>query len=702
MYCVLATPIDNEDQTDEAISSEDNLSCVSIEGLPDLAVTQLELSDGDPQAGDTVDVAVSVTNYSGQSLGPFNVSLYQGDPSVPSLPTKQVAMQTVPSLSGFAGSDLVFQWIVPDTTDPDYAMTGGQSGVGRGLGHFVLTAVVDEANMIGEAVEGNNSQSRYLDVLPEVALEGGAMAVQASLINHAGIDNVQVTLHVTNHGAASATQVTVALETFLNDQRQEDPPAPIVIPLLAPGETMAVSLVADGLAGLNRYQTVITSDFDANLSNNVGQTTLVVQGLPDLVPTGILLSDETPRQGDALFVRSNIANLGIAAADAIRVEVFAGAGEPANYGLLLGSTVIDHMDPLGSALAEVSVDTSLMDGEQNLCVVIDRPEHVFEQNDRNNAVCMLAHFEAAENEPPTIELPGSFSVISGVDSILAGIQIADSGAGDDDVELKLRADFGGMTVRLDIPGGVVPGQVAGNSTIDVKVTASIAAINTTLAADGLSYRSGPGFIGEDLLRIVVDDRDTGPSGPKTIEVHIPIYVTDEKPQDIDTLSQLIQQNEYEPTYDFDSDNDVDRDDLRFYVTEVLHTNFGDATLDGVFNSSDLVAVFQKGRYEDSRTDDVTWAEGDWNADGRFNSSDLVRAFQAGAYTRAAAVNSTKATSAAPARKMQLEPRAADHIFGEWKRICIRRNWTPIGDAAYDFLRAGLMCEESGGDSETLW
>jgi hypothetical protein len=62
---------------------------------------------------------------------------------------------------------------------------------------------------------------------------------------------------------------------------------------------------------------------------------------------------------------------------------------------------------------------------------------------------------------------------------------------------------------------------------------------------------------------------------------------------------------------------------------------GDSNQDGVFNSSDLILVFQAGEYEDAINGNSTFAEGDWNGDGDFNSSDLVLAFQRGNYVNAA-------------------------------------------------------------------
>lgn len=59
---------------------------------------------------------------------------------------------------------------------------------------------------------------------------------------------------------------------------------------------------------------------------------------------------------------------------------------------------------------------------------------------------------------------------------------------------------------------------------------------------------------------------------------------------------------------------------------------GDANHDGGFDSADLVAVFQKGEYDDNIEGNSVWEDGDWNGDGEFDSADLVAAFQTGAYT----------------------------------------------------------------------
>ncbi len=76
---------------------------------------------------------------------------------------------------------------------------------------------------------------------------------------------------------------------------------------------------------------------------------------------------------------------------------------------------------------------------------------------------------------------------------------------------------------------------------------------------------------------------------------------------------------------------IDPTERSTYVHEVLMTWVGDSNLDGEFNSSDLVAVFEAGQYEDAIDDNSTWVTGDWSGDREFDSSDLVSAFRDGGF-----------------------------------------------------------------------
>jgi hypothetical protein len=106
-------------------------------------------------------------------------------------------------------------------------------------------------------------------------------------------------------------------------------------------------------------------------------------------------------------------------------------------------------------------------------------------------------------------------------------------------------------------------------------------------------------------------------------------------QDLDLFAGAYRASSNDPRYDLNGDgllDDRDRDDL---VRKQMGTNYGDSNLDRVFDSADLIQVFQPGQYEDRQSLNSVWQTGDWNMDGDFDSGDMVLAFQAGAYLAAA-------------------------------------------------------------------
>ncbi|MDG2385231.1 MAG: hypothetical protein P8N76_26405 [Pirellulaceae bacterium] len=101
--------------------------------------------------------------------------------------------------------------------------------------------------------------------------------------------------------------------------------------------------------------------------------------------------------------------------------------------------------------------------------------------------------------------------------------------------------------------------------------------------------------------------------------------------DIDELSTVARNGSNEPRFDLNDDSRVDAADRQVWVEQLKNTYFGDANLDGLFNTSDLVAVFSAGEYEDPEARNSTWAEGDFNGDSEFNTGDLVTAFAGGGF-----------------------------------------------------------------------
>lgn len=112
--------------------------------------------------------------------------------------------------------------------------------------------------------------------------------------------------------------------------------------------------------------------------------------------------------------------------------------------------------------------------------------------------------------------------------------------------------------------------------------------------------------------------------------------------DLNGLINAVRNGVQEPRYNFTSDTIVDYADVVAWVHHVAQTSMGDVDLNGQFDSSDLVAVFQAGRYEQEI--DASWATGDWTGDQRFSSSDLVAAFQDGGYEQALRLGATRVTA----------------------------------------------------------
>ncbi|MCA9168930.1 MAG: hypothetical protein KDB23_14750 [Planctomycetales bacterium] len=82
-------------------------------------------------------------------------------------------------------------------------------------------------------------------------------------------------------------------------------------------------------------------------------------------------------------------------------------------------------------------------------------------------------------------------------------------------------------------------------------------------------------------------------------------------------------------FDMNGDASLSDADLAHWAHTLVSTYYGDANLDGMFDTSDLTRVFQVGKYETGEA--AGWSEGDWSGDGLFTTTDLVLAFADGGY-----------------------------------------------------------------------
>ena len=103
--------------------------------------------------------------------------------------------------------------------------------------------------------------------------------------------------------------------------------------------------------------------------------------------------------------------------------------------------------------------------------------------------------------------------------------------------------------------------------------------------------------------------------------------------DVNMLGWKVAGGMNEKEFDLTGDGLVDQEDLTEWIKagDIGNSYFGDANVDGEFNSGDLVDVFGAGLYE--KDEEANWAAGDWTGDHRFDSGDLVVAFGDGGYER---------------------------------------------------------------------
>ncbi len=101
--------------------------------------------------------------------------------------------------------------------------------------------------------------------------------------------------------------------------------------------------------------------------------------------------------------------------------------------------------------------------------------------------------------------------------------------------------------------------------------------------------------------------------------------------DLDRLAELTRAGTPNEGADLDGNGTLDFADRVILVHDLLGTFFGDANLDGQFDSTDLIKAFQGGLYESPLDVLATWTTGDWDGNGRFESQDLIVAFRDGGF-----------------------------------------------------------------------
>jgi hypothetical protein len=368
----------------EEITTADDTSSATLDGLADLTVSSVTLSDPTPHSGETVNVSVLVSNLSNIPVNaPFGVTLTQGNPAHAFETTVPLGSKTVQSLGAFGQTILVFPWTVPAAG-----------------GNFNLTALVDPANAIKEAVETNNDG--HADVV--VQANATVSLDTPTLLNKSGKNNVSLVATVTNTGTGDLQNVPVELLWSLNNAPFQVA-ATFTVASLPAGEHTTITYDAVGLAGQNHYRVVVdptSASPDADRSNNVADQYLTIQGLADLIVSQVALARNPIVQGVPDTVTALVSNIGIAGADNVTVEVFEGTfGTYSAPAKLLASTVIGHIDPLSSTMVSIPIDTAgLTPGRHQFTVYVDRKQTILEVLQTNNTATAIFNVVPGEHIPP--------------------------------------------------------------------------------------------------------------------------------------------------------------------------------------------------------------------------------------------------------------------------------------------------------------
>jgi outer membrane protein assembly factor BamB len=101
--------------------------------------------------------------------------------------------------------------------------------------------------------------------------------------------------------------------------------------------------------------------------------------------------------------------------------------------------------------------------------------------------------------------------------------------------------------------------------------------------------------------------------------------------DLDLLTLAVFNGSTNLAFDLDGNGVLGQGDRKVWVNDLKNTFFGDANLDGQFNTGDLIHVLIPGLYEDNIPNNATWATGDWDGDLDFGTGDLIIALQDGGY-----------------------------------------------------------------------
>ncbi len=338
---------------------------LTIDGLlPDLVLGpgDVEVTPYPPQEGETVQVAVTVTNDGEKASGPSLVRLVRGNPRQGGAPLGEGPL---PALAAGQSATVTLPW-----------NTVGQ------IGDHVLFAVADAAYAVTESSEANNEAS--LPVRVTAPLPPGAdLEVALATVSPAALttipQSVEVRALVRNLGADPAVStVALLLGTTSLSERPID---------LGPRASTTVTFPVDVVTPGSRTY-VVRADPAGTLAetdetNNERSATL--NDAQDTVDLAVRDEDVTPSAadlvvGEPLVVTATVRNFGTAPVAEIPVIL----GQPSDSGLIELARTTVSAGPGAAVAATLTWTTSFTGDAMPLVVRVDPFQLLAELSETNN------------------------------------------------------------------------------------------------------------------------------------------------------------------------------------------------------------------------------------------------------------------------------------------------------------------------------
>ena len=324
---------------------------------PDLVVSKINFSPGNPVTDDEITLWVFVKNAGRGASGPSEVQVKVGGESNP-------PAIRVPAL------------------DPgrEYRYTK-KVAFGR-AGNYIVTATADVHNAVAESHENNNIQQKTIQVKPPAKPDLVVSKINFSPGNPTASDEITLWVFVKNIGPGKAGNSGVRVKVG----GESNPPV-IQVPALPPGQEWRYSKKFT-LGREGGYIVTVTADAmntlsETNEGNNSKQATIRVAPAPkpDLVVTKINYSPAKPKQHEQVKVWIFVKNMGPGKSG----QCYVSKTNSMNNYSIWGKKPVPALDP-GQEYRADFFFLSNQAGTYYIRAVADRELRVDETNEDNNSL----------------------------------------------------------------------------------------------------------------------------------------------------------------------------------------------------------------------------------------------------------------------------------------------------------------------------